>query len=191
MTIYNQFASNLSIDDNWNPFDYPRVCIIPLPFFLYVESLLCKSKFSVLPYTNCIHIVIQQTQTTESEVLHKILSNRPLTLLQNPNTTVYHQNRMSFQLVYHIRRFILSTVSNTLSLNPCHFNYCHSRRFQLYSPAKPCMILQHTHNYVPCGHLSYARTRGIMYYLRWSHMQGRSCSTHFTAIPICLAMRVS
>ena len=50
---------------------------------------------------------LQQTWTAESEVLHLILPNRPLTLLQNPKTTEYHQNRMSIQLVYRILGFIL------------------------------------------------------------------------------------
>jgi hypothetical protein len=50
--------------------------------------------------------VIQQTRTAESEVLHTTLPNWPLTLLQNPKTTEYHENRVSFWLVYRIRRFI-------------------------------------------------------------------------------------
>jgi hypothetical protein len=57
VTINNPFASNLGIDDNRNQLDYPWVFIIPLPFFLYVESLLCKSEFCVLSYTDWISIV--------------------------------------------------------------------------------------------------------------------------------------
>ena len=57
VTIYDPFGSNLGIDDNWNWLDYPWVFIIPLPFFLYVVSLLCKPKFSILSYTYCIPIV--------------------------------------------------------------------------------------------------------------------------------------
>ena len=106
VTINDPFTSNLGIDDYWNWFDYTWVFIVPLPFLHYGQSLPCKSKFSVLPYTDGIHIVIQQTQTGESEVLHLILPAQPLTLLQNPNTTEYYQNRVSFWLVYHIQRFI-------------------------------------------------------------------------------------
>ena len=106
VTIYDPFASNLGIDNNWNQLDYPWIFIVPLPFFLYVESLLCKPKSSVFSYTDWIRIVIQQTQTAESEVLHTTLPNQQLTLLQNPQTTEYHENRVSFQLVYRIRRFI-------------------------------------------------------------------------------------
>jgi len=64
----------------------------------------------------------------------------------------------------------LSTISNKLSLNPCHCNCCHSPRSQLYPPCKFCKILQHTDNSVPCGHHSDARTRGIKTYLRCSHV---------------------
>jgi len=41
VTIYNAFASNLGIDKNWNQLDYTWIFIVPLPFFLYVESRLC------------------------------------------------------------------------------------------------------------------------------------------------------
>jgi len=74
----------------------------------------------------------------------------------------------------------LSTISNKLSLNPCNFNCCHSPWPQLYPPSKFCKIRQHTDNSVPCGHHSDARTRGIKTYLWWSHIQGRSLSTHFS-----------
>jgi len=106
VTINDPFASNLGIDDNWNRLDYPWIFIVPLPFFLYVESLLCQLKSSVISYTDCIHKVIQQTWTAENEVLHTTLPSWPLTLLQNPITTEYHGNRVSIRLVYHIRRFI-------------------------------------------------------------------------------------
>jgi len=106
VTINDPFASNLGIDNSWNRLDYPWIFIVCLPFFLYVESRLCNPKSSVFTYTYCIHNVIPQTWTAESEVLHTTLRNRPLTLLQNPITTEYHQNRLSFQLVYHMRRFI-------------------------------------------------------------------------------------
>ena len=85
----------------------------------------------------------------------------------------------------------LSTNSNTLCFNPCNFNCCHSQRSQLYPPAKSCKILQHTDNSVPCRYLSYAGTRGIMNYLRKSHMQGRSWSTHFSVFHLCPALRAS
>ena len=41
VTIYDPVTSNLGINDNWNRLDYPRIFIVPLPFFLYGESLLC------------------------------------------------------------------------------------------------------------------------------------------------------
>jgi len=74
----------------------------------------------------------------------------------------------------------LSTSSNKLSLNPCHFNCCHSPRSQLYPPSKFCKILHHTDNSVPRGHHSYALNRGMMNFLRQSHNQGLSWSTHFS-----------
>ena len=87
VTFYDQFAGNLGIDENWNRLDYPGTFIVPLPFFLYVESLLSNPKFSLFSYTDCLHIVIQPTRTAESQVLHTTLPSRPLTLLQNPKTT--------------------------------------------------------------------------------------------------------
>jgi len=106
VTIYDPFASNLGIDVIWKWSDYPWIYIEPLLFFLYVEFRLCKPKSSIFSYTDCIHIVIQQTRTAESEVLHTTLLNQPLTLPQNPETTEYHENRVSFWLVYRIWRFI-------------------------------------------------------------------------------------
>jgi len=104
--INHPFASNLRIDDNWNQLDYPWIFMVSLPFFLYIESCLCKPKSSVFSYTDCTHIMIQQTWTAEIEVLHMTLPNRPLTLLQIPKTTEYHENRVSFWLVYRIQKFI-------------------------------------------------------------------------------------
>jgi hypothetical protein len=49
---------------------------------------------------------LQQTQTAEREVFHPIMTNRPLTLWQNPQKTEYHQNSVSIQLVYRIQRSI-------------------------------------------------------------------------------------
>jgi len=115
---------------------------------------------------------IQQTRTTESEVLHMILPNWPLTLQQNPKTTQYRENRVSIWLVYHIRRFIFIHYQQ-LSLNSWNFKCCHSAWSQLYPPSKFCKILQHTNNSVPHHHRSDARTRGTMNYLERSHMQGR------------------
>jgi len=106
VTINDPFASNLGIDDKWNWLYYPWIIIVPLPFWAYVESHLCHPKSSVFTNSYCIHIVIQQTRTAESEVLQTTLPNRQLTLLQNPKTTEYHQNRVSFRLVYRIRRFL-------------------------------------------------------------------------------------
>jgi len=87
VTIYDQFASNPGIDKNWNRLDYPWTFIVHLPFFLYVLSLLSNPKFSLFSYTDCIYIVIQLTQTAESQVLHTTLPSGPLTLLENPKTT--------------------------------------------------------------------------------------------------------
>jgi len=74
----------------------------------------------------------------------------------------------------------LSTISNKLNLNPCNFNCCHSPRSQLYPLSKICKILQHTDNSVPRGHLRHARTRGVMNYLRRSHLLGLLWATHFS-----------
>jgi len=106
VTISDSFASNLSIDNNWDRLDYPWIFIVPIPLSLYVESLLSKMKTSVFSCIDSICIVIQQTQTAESEILHTILPNWPLTLLQNSITTEYHNTRVSFRLVYHTWRFI-------------------------------------------------------------------------------------
>jgi hypothetical protein len=57
VTIYDPFTSNLGIDDNCNQLDYPWLFIVPSLFFHYNESLLCNHKFSILSYTDCIHIV--------------------------------------------------------------------------------------------------------------------------------------
>jgi len=119
VTINDPFASNLGIDDIWNRLDYPWIFIVPLRFFLfYVESCLCNPKSSVFTYTYCIHIVIQQTRTTESEVLHMTLPNQPLTVLQKPKTTEYHENRGSFWLVYHIWRFIFTHYQQQTQFEP-------------------------------------------------------------------------
>jgi len=87
VTIFDPFASNLGIDEIWNRLDHPWIFIVPLRFFLYVESLLPNPIWCLLSYPDCIHIVIQQTQTAKSEVLHTTLPRRPLTLLQNPKST--------------------------------------------------------------------------------------------------------
>ena len=118
VTIYNPFASNLGIDHNWNRLDYTGIFIVPLLFFLHVENLVCKPKCSVFCYTGCIHIVIQQTGTAESEVLHNTLPNRHLKLPQNPNIIEYHENRAFFWLVYRIRRFIRIHYQQQTQLEP-------------------------------------------------------------------------
>jgi len=128
VTIYDPFTRHLGIDDNWNRLDYPWIFIIPVPFFLFVESLLCKLKSSVFSYTDCIHIVIQQTRTAESEVLHPTLPNWPLTLLQNPKPTEYHEIGCPSNRYTAFRDSSLSTIYNKLSLNPCNCNCCHSCR---------------------------------------------------------------
>jgi hypothetical protein len=51
-------------------------------------------------------MVIQQTRNAESEVLHTKLPKQPLTVLQNTETSQYHDNRVSFQPVYRIQGFI-------------------------------------------------------------------------------------
>jgi len=57
VTIHDPFASNLGTEENWNRLGYPWVIIVRLPLLLYVEFLLCKPKFSIHSYTDCIHIV--------------------------------------------------------------------------------------------------------------------------------------
>jgi len=106
VTIYDLFTSNLGIDDNWNRLEYTWIFIVPLLFFLYVESLLSNPKFSLFSYTDCIHIVIQQTQAAESEVLHKTLPSWPLTYCRNLDQQKYCENRVFFRLVYRIQRLI-------------------------------------------------------------------------------------
>jgi len=49
---------------------------------------------------------MQQSRTAESEVQYNTLPCRPLTLLQNSQTTDYDENRVSIRPVYHIQRFI-------------------------------------------------------------------------------------
>jgi hypothetical protein len=106
VTMCDQFASSLGIQDNQKRLDYPWIFIILLSFFFCVESLLCYLRFSVFSYTSCKHILIQQTRTAESEVLQTSLRSLPLTLLQNPKTAEFHENRASIRLVCRIRRFI-------------------------------------------------------------------------------------
>jgi len=60
---------------------------------------------SIFSNTDCIHIVIQQTRTSESNVLHTRLPNGPRTFLHNSKTTQSHENRVFFRLVYRIWRF--------------------------------------------------------------------------------------
>jgi len=70
VTNYDPFAGILHIDENWNRLDYPWIFILPLPFFLYVESLHCKPNSpSSLTLTAYI-LWIEQTGTGVSEVLH-------------------------------------------------------------------------------------------------------------------------
>jgi len=57
VTIHDLFDTDLGIDENSNLLDHPCVFITVLPFFHYVESLLCKPKSSVNSYTNSIRIV--------------------------------------------------------------------------------------------------------------------------------------
>jgi len=174
VTIYDPFAGNLGIDDNWKRWDHPWIFIVTLPFFLYIESLRCKPKSSVFSYTGCIHIVIQQTDTAEMEVLHTTLPHRPLTLLQNPKRTKYNEIGGPSDWHTAFGDSYLSTICYKLSLNACNFNCCPSPRSQLYPLSKSCKIYQHTDNSVPRGHHSYARTKGIMNYPWSSHTQGWS-----------------
>jgi len=55
VTSYDPFPSNLGIDESWNWLDYPWIIIVPLPFFLYVESLFCKPTVSLFSYTDSLH----------------------------------------------------------------------------------------------------------------------------------------
>jgi hypothetical protein len=87
VTIYDPFASNVGIDENWNRLHYPWIFIVPLSSFLQVESPLSNLKFSQFAYRDCIHIVIQQARTAERAVLPTTVPSWPLTLRLNPNTT--------------------------------------------------------------------------------------------------------
>jgi len=188
VNIYDPFTSNLGIDINWNWLDYPWILIVPLSFGLYVESSLSIVKSAVVSYADCIHIVIQQTLTVESEVLHPTLPNRPLTLLQNPTTTEYCEIGCPSNWYTAFWDSSLSNISNILSLNPWNSHCCHSPRSQLYPPSRSWKI-PHTDNSVPSGLRSSTRTRGIMNYLLRSHMQGRLWST-ISQYSICLLVRV-
>jgi len=139
-TIYVLFASNVGIHDNRNRLYYPWISIVRLPFFLYVESLRCKPISSIFSFTNSIHIVIQQTQTAESDVLHTALPNQPLTLLQSSKTSEYLELGCPSDWSTAFKHSYLSTICNELSLNPCNFHCCHSPRSQLYPPSKSCKI---------------------------------------------------
>jgi len=175
VTIYDSFTSNLGIDDNWNPIDSPWLLIIPSLFFLYVESLICNPKSSIFSYTDYIHIVIQQSQTAESEALNTTLPNQPLTLLQHPETTQNHANRVSIRMVYCIRRFIFIHYLQQTLFEPIQLQLLPpSPRSQLYPLSKSCKIHQHSSNPVPHSHHLYAWTRGILNCLWRSLMQGRS-----------------
>jgi hypothetical protein len=55
--MYDQFVSDIGIDENLNWLECPLEFIVPLPLFLDVKSLLCNPKFAILSYTDCIHIV--------------------------------------------------------------------------------------------------------------------------------------
>jgi len=134
----------------------------PEPSLTLVESFLCKPKSSVFPYTDCIHIVIQLTRTAESGVLHTTLPTWPLTLLQNPETSEYHEIGCPSDWYTALGDSSLSTICNKLSLNWCNFNYCPSPRSQLYPLSKSCKIYQHTDNSLPHRHHSYPRPRGIL-----------------------------
>jgi len=57
VTIYDPLPRNIGIDDNCNRLDYLWIFIVPSLFFLNVESVLCKPKFSLFSYTDCIHVV--------------------------------------------------------------------------------------------------------------------------------------
>jgi len=63
VTIYDQFLSNLGIDENWNRLDYPWIFIVPLLFILYVDSLLSKPKFSLISYTDCMHNILNSADS--------------------------------------------------------------------------------------------------------------------------------
>ena len=102
---------------------------LSLPFFLFVENVLCIPKFSPF-YTElqCL-LWIQQGQRAESWVLYMILPNRLLTWLQNPKTTEHDENRLSFWRYTAFGDSYSYTVSNNkLSLNPCNLNCVHSPR---------------------------------------------------------------
>jgi hypothetical protein len=132
VTIDDSFTRNLSIAENWNQWDYPWIFIVPLPFIRYFQPLLCKHKFFLFSYTDWILIVIKQTWTAESDVLHTILPNQPLSLQQNPKPTEYHETGCPSGLYTAFRDSSLSTIYNKLSFNQHKHNCCHSPRSQVF-----------------------------------------------------------
>jgi len=129
--IYDPFASNLGIDNNWNQLGYPWIFIVPLPFSLYVESFLCNPKFAVCSYTDCITIEIQLTRNAVNEVLYTTSPNWSLTFLQIPNQQNIMRIGCPLDWYTAFSDSYLYTISNTLSLNLINFNSCNSPWFQL------------------------------------------------------------
>jgi len=134
---------------------------LSLLFSLYVESLLCTHKFSP-SYTELQYLVwIQQAWTAESEVLYTILPNQVLTLLQNLEATNHCQDRVSFQRICHIWRFIFIHYQQ----HQAQFEHLWLQLLPLTKAPKLCprsADSQNTDNSGQHGHPSYARTRGIL-----------------------------
>jgi hypothetical protein len=106
VAIYDPFSCNHTIDKNWNRLDYPLDFNVPLLFILYDESLLLNPNLLYSFILTTYILWLQQTQTAQVKFCTWSVPNRPLTSLQNPNTTEYHKNIVSFRLVYRIWRFI-------------------------------------------------------------------------------------
>ena len=179
VTIHDPLDSNLGIDENCNQLDYRWIFIVPLPFFLYVESLLVNPYSPSFLTLTAYVLWIQQTWTAESEVLHATLPNGALTLLQNRITTEGHENKVFMPLVYRIWRFIFNHYQQ-LSFNPYNFRCWHSGSSQLYPPSKFRKILQYTGNSVHTVTAHILELEAEWTTFSGVICRGRSWSTHFS-----------
>jgi len=130
---------------------------------------------------------LQQSWTAESEVFHTILPNRPQTLLQNPNTTEYHQGKVSFQLVYRIQRFLYIHYEQQTQFEPMYLQLLpltkvptrfsvqvlqdSSTHRQLCATPSPLICPNQGHNELPSVEL-YAGVIIINPFLSIPHMSG-------------------
>jgi len=93
-------------------------------------------KSSIFSNNNCIHIVIEQTRSSESKVLHTRLPNEPLTFLHNPKTTESHENRVFFRLVYRRWRFTFIHYQQQTQFEPMKLQLLRLTKVPTLSPAQ-------------------------------------------------------